>query len=91
MSEPSLTLLAIADLHYTGLARQTAQLPPMRGELAQTLLKKVFTRLYHMGIKPDLTVLLGDLVENGADPNADLDRVTLHGELTRSGIPVIAV
>ncbi len=91
MSEPSLTLLAIADPHYTGLARQTAQLPQLRGELAHTLLKKVFARLHHMGIKPDLTVLLGDLVENGADSNADLDLVTLHGELTRSGIPVLAL
>jgi histidinol phosphatase-like PHP family hydrolase/Icc-related predicted phosphoesterase len=91
MSEPSITLLAIGDLHYTGLSRQTAQLPQLRGELAQTLLKKVFVRLHHMGIKPDLTVLLGDLVENGMDSNADLDRVTLHGELTRSGIPVLAV
>jgi len=91
MSETSITLLAIADLHYTGLARQTAQLPQLRGELAQTLLKKVFTRLHHMGIKPDLTILLGDLVENGADSNAELDLVTLHGELTRSGIPVLAV
>lgn len=91
MSEPSITLLAIADLHYMGLARQTAQLPQLRGELAQTLLKKVFTRLFHMGIKPDLTVLMGDLVENGADSNAELDLVSLHGELTRSGIPVLAV
>lgn len=91
MSEFSLTLLAISDLHYTGLARQTAQQPPLRGELARTLLNKVFLRLNHMGIKPDLTVLLGDLVESGADRNADLDLITLHGELTRSGIPVLAL
>ena len=84
-----MTLLAVSDLHYTGLARQTAQQPPLRGELARTLLNKVFLRLERMGIKPDLTVLLGDLVENGADRNADLDLVTLHGELTRSGIPVL--
>ncbi len=91
MSEPSLTLLAIADPHYTGLARQTAQQPQMRGELARTLLSKVFTRLAHMGIKPDLTVLLGDLVENAADRGADLDRLALLGELTRSKIPVLAL
>ena len=84
-------LLAISDLHYTGLARQTAQQPPLRGELARSLLNKVFLRLEHMGIKPDLTVLLGDLVENGTDRNADLDLVSLHGELTRSGIPVLAL
>jgi len=91
MSEPSITLLAIADLHYTGLSRQTAQLPQMRGELAQTLLKKVFQRLRHMGVKPDLTLLLGDLVEDGTDRNAQLDLISLHGEMTRSGIPFLAV
>ncbi len=91
MSEPTLTLLAISDLHYTGLARQTAQPPQLRGELARTLLHKVFQRLRYMGIKPDLTVLLGDLVENGSDRGADLDLSTLHGELTRSGIPVLSV
>ncbi len=91
MSEPSLTILAIADLHYTGLARQTAQLPQLRGELAQTLLKKVFLRLTHMGIKPDLTVLLGDLVESGSDRNAELDLISLHGELTRSNVPFLAL
>ena len=91
MSEPSLTLLAIADLHYTGLARQTAQLPQLRGELAQTLLKKVFQRLHHMGVKPDLALLLGDLVEDGTDRNAELDMLSLHGELTRSGIPCLTL
>ena len=91
MSDTSLTILAISDLHYTGLARQTAQLPQLRGELAQTMLKKVFLRLHHMGIKPDLTLLLGDLIENGEDRSAELDLVSLHGELTRSGIPFLSV
>ncbi len=91
MSESSITFLAISDLHYTGLARQTAQAPQLRGELAQTLLKKVFLRLSHMGVQPDLTVLLGDLTEDGADRSAELDLTSLLGELTRSNIPVLAV
>ena len=91
MSEPSITVLAISDLHYTGLAHQTAQLPQQRGELTKTLLKKVFLRLNHMGVRPDLTVLLGDLIEDGADRHAALDMISLLGELTRSDIPVLAV
>lgn len=91
MSDSSLTILAISDLHYTGLARQTAQPPQLRGELARTLLKKVFLRLKHMGITPDITLLLGDLIENGMDRHADLDLISLHGELTRSGLPFIAI
>ncbi len=91
MSEPSLTLLAISDLHYSGLSRQTAQPPPLRGELARTLLSKVFLRLSHMGVKPDLTVLLGGLIENGADRNAELDLLTIYGELSRSQIPALVI
>jgi len=91
MSENCLTLLAVSDLHHMGLARQTAQAQQMRGELAQTLLKKVFLRLRHMGITPDATLVLGDLVEDGTDRNAALDFVSLHGELTRSGIPCLVV
>lgn len=91
MTESSLTLLAIADTHYTGLARQTAQPPQIRGELARTLLDKVFSRLSYMGIKPDLTVVLGDLIENGADRSAELDLTTLLGELSRSGIPTLTL
>lgn len=91
MSESSLTLLAISDIHYTGLARQTAQPSPLRGELGRTLLHKVFVRLAHMGVKPDMTILLGDLIEDGRDRNAALDLVSLHGELTRSGIPFLVV
>ncbi len=91
MSEPSLTLLVVSDLHYTGLARQNAQPPHMRGELARVLLRKVFQRLAHMGVRPDLTVLLGDLIENGTDRSAELDLIALLGEVTHSGIPVLAV
>jgi histidinol phosphatase-like PHP family hydrolase/predicted MPP superfamily phosphohydrolase len=91
MSECALTILAVSDLHYTGLARQTAQPPALRGELARTLLNKVFLRLAHMGVKPDLTVLLGDLIESGADRSAELDLTSLYGELSRSGIPVLAL
>ena len=91
MDDSSLTILAVSDLHYTGLARQAAQPAHMHGGLARVLLAKVFLRLKHLGIKPDVVVLLGDLVENGADPNADDDLTGLHSELTRTGIPFLAV
>ena len=91
MAESSLTILAVSDLHYTGLARQAAQSEDTHGELARVLLNKVFLRLQHLGIKPDVTVILGDLVEDGADVNADADLMALYSELTRSGIPFIVV
>jgi histidinol phosphatase-like PHP family hydrolase/calcineurin-like phosphoesterase family protein len=91
MIDRKLTILAISDLHYTGLARQSAQAPQMRGELAKTLLKKVFLRLKHMGIRPDLTLVLGDLIENGNDRNAYLDLLAINSELLRSEIPFLVV
>jgi len=91
MAESSLTILAVSDLHYTGLARQTAQTAHTRGELARALLAKVFLRLRHLGIQPDVTVVLGDVIENAMDPNADADITALHSELTRSGIPFLVV
>ena len=91
MTDASLTILAIADLHYTGLARQAAQPTQMRGEFARVLLNKVFLRLRYLGIRPDVTVLLGDIIESGTDPSADVDLTALHSELTRSGIPFLVV
>jgi len=91
MADSSLTILTIADLHYTGLARQAAQPPHMNGGLARVLLNKVFLRLKYLDIKPDVVVVLGDLVENGTDPDADADLTALHSELTRTGIPFLVV
>ncbi|MEI6645715.1 MAG: metallophosphoesterase [bacterium] len=90
MSSP-LTVLAITDLHYTGLARQTLQPAFTRGELGRILLKKVFLRLEHLSIKPDLVVILGDLIADGRDRDAESDLIALHSELTRTGIPFLVV
>jgi histidinol phosphatase-like PHP family hydrolase len=90
MSSP-FTVLAISDLHYTGLARQTLQPAFTRGELGRILLKKVFLRLEHLSIKPDLVVVLGDLVAEGKDRDADNDLIALHSELTRAGIPFLVL
>jgi len=91
MADSSLTILAISDLHYTGLSRLAAQPAHVHGEFARVLLNKVFLRLRYLDIKPDVVIILGDLVENGADPHADADMVALHSELTRTGIPFLVV
>jgi len=91
MTDSSLTILAVSDLHYTGLARQTAQAAHTQGGLARVLLNKVFQRMQHLDIKPDVVVVLGDLIEDGTDPNADTDIIALHSELARTGIPFLVV
>jgi histidinol phosphatase-like PHP family hydrolase/calcineurin-like phosphoesterase family protein len=90
MSKP-FTLLAISDLHYTGLARQTLQPAMTRGELARILLKKVFLRLSHLSVTPDLVVVLGDLVADGRDREAANDLLALYSELTSTGIPFLVL
>jgi len=90
MSSP-FTVLAISDLHYAGLARQTLQPAFTHGELGRILLKKAFLRLEHLSIKPDLVVVLGDLVADGRDRDAESDLIALHSELTRTGIPFLVV
>ena len=85
------TIVAISDMHYFGLSRPVSRQENVRGELGRTLLKKVFLRLAHQGIKPDVAVILGDLLDNGTDPNGELDLITIHGELTRCGIPCIVL
>jgi len=87
----SLTLLAISDLHHTGFSRQTAQPLAARGELSRILLSKIFLRLQHLGIRPDLTVVLGDLVAEGTDRNAEHDLIAIHSELTKSQIPFLVI
>ncbi len=90
MSTP-FTLLAISDLHYTGLARQTLQPAMTRGELARILLKKVFLRLEHLNVKPDLVIILGDLIADGKDREAAHDLLALYSELTRISIPFLVI
>lgn len=85
------TLLAVSDLHYTGFARQTLQPAMTRGELGRILLRKVFLRLAHLNVKPDLVVVLGDLIADGRDREAENDLIALHSELTRTGIPFLVV
>ena len=89
--DASLTVLAISDLHVFGMSRPYAKSGNARGELGRTLLKKVFLRLKHQGVTPDVTVLLGDLIDNPADPNSLLDLISIHGELTRCGLPCLVL
>jgi histidinol phosphatase-like PHP family hydrolase/predicted phosphodiesterase len=93
MSSPatSLELLVIADPHFAGAASPACVHPRRQARLGQILLRKVLWRLKHLGEKPDLIVLLGDLVDDGNQPGAREDWLALAGEALRSGIPVLGV
>lgn len=86
-----LTILSIADPHFVGAASHTCHHPERHMRLGQILLRKALWRLKHLGVKPDLIVLLGDLVDDATRPGATEDWLSLAGEVRRSGIPVLAV
>jgi len=88
VSSPSraLTILAVGDLH----ASDRADGPGKRGDLAVILLRKALLRLSHAGVKPDLVVLLGDLVHE-RPARADAWLSALLAEPARAGIPMLAV
>ncbi len=84
-------ILALSDLHYSDLSRNMMRRHDDCGVLGRTLLKKAILRLEHMQARPDLIVITGDLLAGDDHPSAQLDLIALKGELTRSGIPFLAL
>jgi histidinol phosphatase-like PHP family hydrolase len=57
--------------------------------LGRVLLRKSLHRMRHLGIRPKLLVLLGDLVDDGTAPGADADLAELAETLTSMGVPAL--
>ena len=91
MTRPALNLLVVTDLHDVHAAPADCQLPQRRCELGRVLLRKVLLRLKHEGLRPDVLILLGDLVDNGQKPGAREDLAALADEARQSGLPLLAV
>ncbi|MEI6210346.1 MAG: metallophosphoesterase [bacterium] len=86
-----LTVLSIADTHFVGAASHPGDHPERHVRLGLLLLRKALWRLKHLGVKPDLIVLLGDMVDDATRPGAVEDWLSLAGEARKTGIPVLAV
>jgi Icc protein len=91
MSDPRLTLLVITDLHYVKAVPNTCGLSRRRVEWGRLLLRKALLRMKHAGIRPDVLVLLGDLVNDGTAPGAQQDLEALADEARQSGLPLLAL
>ncbi len=63
----NLKLAVITDLHYSHI--DNSALPRRKGHLADVLLERAVQRL-NRAIKPDITVFLGDLLDDGAAADA---------------------
>ncbi|MEI8243015.1 MAG: metallophosphoesterase [bacterium] len=84
-------ILVIADPHFAGAANRACPLPDRHARLSRILLRKALWRMKHLGIKPDLIVLLGDLVDDAAAPGAPEDLQALADEVQKSGIRTLAL
>lgn len=86
-----LDILVLTDPHFVGAANHACPLAKRHVRLGQVLIRKALWRLQHLGVKPGLIVLLGDMVDDGTKPGAIEDWQTLAGEVRKTGIPVLAV
>ena len=91
ISPTLLNVLVIADPHFTNAASPSSAKPGCNTRLGQVLLRKTLWRLKHLGVKPDVIALLGDMVDDAAQPGAQEDLQALAGEVLKTGIPVLAV
>lgn len=86
-----LDILVLGDLHFIEQARQVCPYPERRGEFGALFLRKALHRLRHQGVQPDLLVVLGDLVDNGAAEGADADLATLAAILRETQLPTLVI
>ncbi len=87
---PTLDILLVSDLHFVAQARHVCSRPACRGDIVAILLRKAWQRLRHLGIHPDLVVLLGDTVDKGDAERADLDLATIAEVARRFGVRCLA-
>lgn len=79
-------LAVIADIHYDA----ASPLPERRCEIADILLKRTVRRLNQL-IRPDVTLVLGDLVDDGQSPEAEKRLRHLRTILDTLNAPYIAI
>jgi len=80
------TIAVIADLHY-GIA---SSIPSRRSEIADILLMHAVSHLNRL-IHPDITLLLGDVLDDGTSCDAEKNLLHLRAILDELDAPYIAV
>ncbi len=88
MNSDKLKIALISDLHYSKNANQ--RIPSRRGEIADQLLEKTIKRLNRY-IKPDITLLLGDLLDSPDSSDAIQLMLKLKTILDTLKTPYIAI
>ena len=87
LSEP-LTILAMTDLHYLRRLREDQPEPSRVYRLALEWTVRAIREACRVSA-PDVIVILGDLLEDGASPGAESDAAELAAAVREAGLPVI--
>jgi len=77
-------IAVLADIHFG----ESSPCSERRSNLADILLLRAVHRL-NRWIKPDLTVILGDILDDGNGPDASARRATLHKYISKLDSPVV--
>ncbi|MHC4873089.1 MAG: metallophosphoesterase family protein [Planctomycetota bacterium] len=91
MLQKKTNILVISDFHYINKAEQKCELPARITSLGSIFMRKALWRLHHQKIKPDLIILLGDVVDDGTDKNSVADFKEIIKEVEGAGIPMLTV
>ncbi len=83
-------ILAVSDFHFTDQA-PASPLAARQGRFGSIFLRKALHRLKMEGQPVDLIVILGDLVDQGLDPNAGRDLDSLGRTIQKLGVPALVI
>ena len=82
----SITIAVVADSHYGA----RSPVPTRRSEIADVLLARTVARLNRL-VRPDVTLVLGDLIDDGNSPDAEGYLQRIRAILDNLTMPYIAV
>lgn len=91
MSNTTLDILVLSDLHYIGVADRICPIPERKCRLGPALVQAAFQQLEQDEIEPDLLILLGDLVDDGLADGAETDLAAVAEAAHETGLPVLAL
>jgi len=74
------------DVHYG----TTSPIPRRRCEIADILLKRAVYRLNRL-VRPDVTLILGDVIDDGSSPDAERSLLQLRSILDKLDSPYITI
>ena len=91
MTDRPLDILVLTDLHYIGAADDVCTIEQRQCDLGPALIQGAFRHLEQDGIRPDLLILLGDLVNDGLATGAEIDLTAIAQAAHDTGLPLLAV